>query len=44
MLEPVNLPGIVACVLSILCGALNLLRGVHAIESIMQVNFPYAHI
>ncbi|XP_051567096.1 vesicle-trafficking protein SEC22a isoform X2 [Myxocyprinus asiaticus] len=36
MLEPVTLPGIVACVLSVLCGALNLLRGVHAIESILQ--------
>ncbi|XP_052003853.1 vesicle-trafficking protein SEC22a-like isoform X1 [Xyrauchen texanus] len=36
MLEPVTLPGIVACVLSVLCGTLNLLRGVHAIESILQ--------
>lgn len=36
MLEPVTLPGIVSCVLSILCGGLNLLRGVHAIESILQ--------
>lgn len=44
MLEPVTLPGIVACVLSMLCGALNLLRGVHAIESILQVNLPLAHI
>uniref|UniRef100_G3N8G8 SEC22 homolog A, vesicle trafficking protein n=2 Tax=Gasterosteus aculeatus aculeatus TaxID=481459 RepID=G3N8G8_GASAC len=36
MLEPVTLPGIVSCVLSLLCGGLNLLRGVHAIESILQ--------
>ncbi|KAK6309952.1 hypothetical protein J4Q44_G00198330 [Coregonus suidteri] len=35
-LEPVCLPGVVSCVLSILCGGLNLLRGVHAIESVMQ--------
>ena len=37
MLEPVTLQGIVSCVLSVLCGGLNLLRGVHAIESILQV-------
>lgn len=37
MLEPVTLPGIVSCVLSVLCGGLNLLRGVHAIESVLQV-------
>ncbi|RXN31364.1 vesicle-trafficking SEC22a [Labeo rohita] len=36
MLEAVTLSGIVACVLSVLCGALNLLRGVHAIESVLQ--------
>ncbi|KAG9348762.1 hypothetical protein JZ751_029079 [Albula glossodonta] len=36
MLEPVTLPGIVSCVLSLLCTGLNLLRGVHAIESILQ--------
>ncbi|KAG7463892.1 hypothetical protein MATL_G00181490 [Megalops atlanticus] len=36
MLEPVTLAGIVSCVLSLLCGGLNLLRGVHAIESILQ--------
>ncbi|KAG5851627.1 vesicle-trafficking protein SEC22a isoform X1 [Anguilla anguilla] len=36
MLEPVTLPGIVSCVLSLLCTGLNLLRGVHAIESIIQ--------
>ncbi|KAJ8407133.1 hypothetical protein AAFF_G00288090 [Aldrovandia affinis] len=36
MLEPVSLPGIVSCVLSLLCTGLNLLRGVHAIESILQ--------
>lgn len=37
MLEPVTLPGIVSCVLSVLCSGLNLLRGVHAIESVLQV-------
>lgn len=37
MLEPVTLAGIVSCVLSLLCGSLNLIRGVHAIESILQV-------
>ncbi|KTG03919.1 hypothetical protein cypCar_00001990 [Cyprinus carpio] len=36
MLEAITLSGIVACVLSVLCGALNLLRGVHAIESVLQ--------
>lgn len=36
VLEPVSLPGIVSCVLSVLCGGLNLLRGVHAIESVLQ--------
>ncbi|XP_029968536.1 vesicle-trafficking protein SEC22a [Salarias fasciatus] len=36
MLQPVSLPGVVSCVLSVLCGGLNLLRGVHAIESILQ--------
>ncbi|KAJ8255432.1 hypothetical protein GJAV_G00204810 [Gymnothorax javanicus] len=36
VLEPVTLPGIVSCVLSLLCTGLNLLRGVHAIESIIQ--------
>ena len=37
MLEPVTLAGVVSCVLSLLCASLNLLRGVHAIESILQV-------
>uniref|UniRef100_A0A671TDV9 Vesicle-trafficking protein SEC22a-like n=1 Tax=Sinocyclocheilus anshuiensis TaxID=1608454 RepID=A0A671TDV9_9TELE len=37
LLEAVTLSGIVACVLSVLCGALNLLRGVHAIESVLQL-------
>ncbi|XP_018611590.1 vesicle-trafficking protein SEC22a [Scleropages formosus] len=44
MLEPVTLAGLVSCVLSLLCGGLNLLRGVHAIESILQneeENFNY---
>ncbi|RXM95731.1 Vesicle-trafficking protein SEC22a [Acipenser ruthenus] len=36
MLEPVTLAGIVSCMLSLLCGSLNLIRGVHAIESILQ--------
>lgn len=36
LLEPVSLPGVVSCVLTVLCGGLNLLRGVHAIESILQ--------
>ncbi|XP_012675338.1 vesicle-trafficking protein SEC22a isoform X2 [Clupea harengus] len=36
MLEPVTLAGVVSCVLSLLCASLNLLRGVHAIESILQ--------
>ncbi|XP_068602392.1 vesicle-trafficking protein SEC22a [Brachionichthys hirsutus] len=36
LLQPVTLPGVVSCVLSVLCGGLNLLRGVHAIESILQ--------
>lgn len=40
VLEPPTLPGIVSCVLSVLCGGLNLLRGVHAIESVLQVRGP----
>lgn len=44
MLEPVTLPGIVSCVLSVLCGGLNLLRGVHAIESVLQVPEIPAHL
>lgn len=40
MLEPPTLPGIVSCMLCVLCGGLNLLRGVHAIESILQVRHP----
>ncbi|XP_038600414.1 vesicle-trafficking protein SEC22a [Tachyglossus aculeatus] len=35
-LEPATLPGTVALVLSLLCGALNLIRGVHTIESLLQ--------
>ncbi|XP_004391992.1 PREDICTED: vesicle-trafficking protein SEC22a [Odobenus rosmarus divergens] len=35
-LEPVTLSGIVAFILSLLCGALNLIRGFHAIESLLQ--------
>ncbi|MBN3279867.1 SC22A protein, partial [Polyodon spathula] len=37
MLEPVTLAGIVSCVLSLLCGTLNLIRGVHATECVLQV-------
>lgn len=44
MLEPVTLPGIVSCMLSVLCGGLNLLRGVHAIESVLQVPEIPAHL
>lgn len=40
LLEPPTLPGIVSCMLCVLCGGLNLLRGVHAIESILQVGAP----
>ncbi|KAG2459526.1 SC22A protein, partial [Polypterus senegalus] len=36
MLEPVTLAGVISCMLSLLCGALNLIRGVHAIESVLQ--------
>ncbi|KAM5276420.1 vesicle-trafficking protein SEC22a isoform 3-T3 [Hipposideros larvatus] len=36
-LEPATLSGIVAFILSLLCGALNLIRGFHAIESLLQV-------
>ncbi|XP_068458171.1 vesicle-trafficking protein SEC22a [Clinocottus analis] len=36
VLQPVSLAGVVSCVLCLLCGGLNLLRGVHAIESILQ--------
>ncbi|XP_029567368.1 vesicle-trafficking protein SEC22a isoform X2 [Salmo trutta] len=36
LLEPVSLPGIMSCVLSIFCGGLNLLQGFHAIEGFMQ--------
>ncbi|XP_072581250.1 vesicle-trafficking protein SEC22a isoform X2 [Vulpes vulpes] len=35
-LEPATLSGIVAFILSLLCGALNLIRGFHAIESVLQ--------
>ncbi|XP_077685691.1 vesicle-trafficking protein SEC22a isoform X2 [Eretmochelys imbricata] len=35
-LEAVTLPGIVSFILSLLCGALNLIRGFHAIESLLQ--------
>ncbi|XP_048340819.1 vesicle-trafficking protein SEC22a isoform X2 [Sphaerodactylus townsendi] len=35
-LEPVTLSGIVSFVLSLLCGALNLIRGFHATESLLQ--------
>ncbi|XP_030435132.1 vesicle-trafficking protein SEC22a isoform X3 [Gopherus evgoodei] len=35
-LEAITLPGIVSFILSLLCGALNLIRGFHAIESLLQ--------
>ncbi|XP_030797964.1 vesicle-trafficking protein SEC22a isoform X1 [Rhinopithecus roxellana] len=35
-LEPATLSGIVGFILSLLCGALNLIRGFHAIESLLQ--------
>ncbi|XP_072820079.1 vesicle-trafficking protein SEC22a isoform X3 [Vicugna pacos] len=35
-LEPATLAGIVAFILSLLCAALNLIRGFHAIESLLQ--------
>ncbi|XP_072841316.1 vesicle-trafficking protein SEC22a isoform X2 [Pogona vitticeps] len=35
-LGPVTLSGIVSFVLSLLCGALNLIRGFHAVESLLQ--------
>ncbi|KAM5281353.1 vesicle-trafficking protein SEC22a isoform 4-T4 [Ctenodactylus gundi] len=35
-LEPATMSGIVAFILSLLCGALNLIRGFHAIESLLQ--------
>ncbi|XP_043930847.1 vesicle-trafficking protein SEC22a [Protopterus annectens] len=35
-LEPVTLSGIISCVLSLLCAALNLIRGFHAIEGCLQ--------
>ncbi|XP_038646015.1 vesicle-trafficking protein SEC22a isoform X4 [Scyliorhinus canicula] len=36
-LEPVTLPGIVSCLLCVLCAALNLIRGFHAMENIFQI-------
>ncbi|XP_069080765.1 vesicle-trafficking protein SEC22a isoform X2 [Pleurodeles waltl] len=36
-LEPVTLAGIISVLLSLLCGALNLIRSFHAIESLVQV-------
>ncbi|XP_066467889.1 vesicle-trafficking protein SEC22a isoform X2 [Tiliqua scincoides] len=38
-LQPVTLSGIVSFVLSLLCGALNLIRGFHAVESLLQENW-----
>ncbi|NWR69221.1 SC22A protein, partial [Centropus unirufus] len=35
-LEPATLPGFVSFMLSLLCGVLNLIRGFHAIESLLQ--------
>ncbi|MEE6515103.1 hypothetical protein FKM82_023604 [Ascaphus truei] len=36
-LEPLTLTGIVSFLLSLLCAGLNLIRGVHAIESLLQL-------
>ncbi|XP_069080764.1 vesicle-trafficking protein SEC22a isoform X1 [Pleurodeles waltl] len=36
-LEPVTLAGIISVLLSLLCGALNLIRSFHAIESLVQI-------
>ncbi|KAJ6665484.1 hypothetical protein lerEdw1_003325 [Lerista edwardsae] len=36
-LQPVTLSGIVSFVLSLLCGALNLIRGFHSVESLLQI-------
>ncbi|XP_078085423.1 vesicle-trafficking protein SEC22a [Mustelus asterias] len=35
-LEPVTLPGIISCLLCVLCAALNLIRGFHAMENVFQ--------
>ncbi|XP_062907402.1 vesicle-trafficking protein SEC22a isoform X2 [Mobula hypostoma] len=35
-LEPVKLPGVISCLLSLLCAALNLIRGFHAVENLFQ--------
>ncbi|KAM9304874.1 vesicle-trafficking protein SEC22a [Gastrophryne carolinensis] len=35
-LEAVTLPGVVSCMLSLLCAGLNLIRGFHAVESLLQ--------
>ncbi|KAG8537606.1 hypothetical protein GDO81_024223 [Engystomops pustulosus] len=35
-LEPLTLPGIISCLLSLLCAGLNLIRGFHSMESLLQ--------
>ncbi|XP_053554043.1 vesicle-trafficking protein SEC22a [Bombina bombina] len=37
-LEPLTLPGIISFLLNVLCAGLNLIRAVHAIESLLQNN------
>ncbi|XP_075037248.1 vesicle-trafficking protein SEC22a [Mixophyes fleayi] len=37
-LEPLTLAGIISCLLSLLCAGLNLIRGFHAVESLLQNN------
>ncbi|CAH2330316.1 vesicle-trafficking SEC22a [Pelobates cultripes] len=39
-LEPLTLAGIISVLLSLLCAGLNLIRGFHAIESLLQVSAP----
>ncbi|PIO16078.1 hypothetical protein AB205_0049500, partial [Aquarana catesbeiana] len=38
-LEPVTLTGVISCLLSLLCAGLNLIRGFHALESLLQVQY-----
>ncbi|KAM4697612.1 vesicle-trafficking protein SEC22a isoform 2-T2 [Rhinophrynus dorsalis] len=43
-LEPFTLPGIISVLLSLLCAGLNLIRGVHAIESLLQSDEDFSCI
>ncbi|XP_075685147.1 vesicle-trafficking protein SEC22a [Rhinoderma darwinii] len=38
-LEPVTLTGIISCLLSLMCAGLNLIRGFHSVESLLQNDF-----